>query len=88
MRNTPTRTRQDSPHDVGTLWTMQSGDRSARCALMTWATDWELRVLVEGQVLLTQRCNTATEAFEIAERWRLRMAGRGWEQLKPRPHVA
>ena len=83
MRNTPARSRQEVPRDVGTLWTMQRSDRCARCALLTGTSDWELRVLVEGDVLLTEHCNTAADAFEVAERWRLRMLGRGWEQLRP-----
>jgi hypothetical protein len=62
---------------------MRRSERSARCALMTGAADWELRVLVEGDILLTERCSTAADAFEVAERWRQRMLLRGWHQVKP-----
>ena len=88
MRNIPAGAREDAPHDVGTLWTMRRSERSARCALMTSASDWELRVLVEGDVLLTERCNTAADAFEVAERWRHRMLVRGWQQVKPGVRIA
>ena len=83
MRTVSMGSSENAPHDVGTLWTMRRSERCARCALMTWASDWELRVLVEGDVLLTERCRTAADAFEVAERWRLRMLGRGWNQVKP-----
>jgi hypothetical protein len=83
MRNLPTRPRENAPDDVGTLWTMRRSERCARCALMTQASEWELRVLVEEDVLLTERCNTAADAFEVAERWRHRMLLRGWQQVKP-----
>ena len=83
MRNLTTGPRENVRHDVGTLWTMRRSERSARCALMTGATHWELRVLIEGDVLLTERCKTAADAFEVAERWRCRMLVRGWQQVKP-----
>jgi hypothetical protein len=69
---------------VGTLWTMQRRERTARCALMPWPTDWELRVVVDDAILLTERCGTADEAFAVAERWRHRLLDRGWQQIVPR----
>jgi hypothetical protein len=78
-----TRARQETPNDVGTLWTMRRQGLAARCALIAWPGDWELRVLVDGEILLTERCPRGNEAFALAERWRGRMLKQGWEQLVP-----
>jgi hypothetical protein len=82
--------RQEPPNDVGTLWMMQRLECSARCALMAWPGSWELRVLVDGDILLSEGCTRADEAFELAERWKHRMLDQGWRQVLPRsgPHVA
>ena len=79
------RTRQDAPNDVGTLWTMQRSGHAARCALMTWLGDWELRVVVDGDTLLSERCPRGPEAFAIAELWKRRMIEKGWRQVLPSP---
>jgi hypothetical protein len=76
--------RQDPFNDVGTLWTMRRQDYAARCALIAWPDDWELRVLVNGEVLLAERCERADEAFTLAERWKQRMLDQGWRQVLPR----
>lgn len=55
----------------------------ARCALMAWTTDWELRVLVDGDTLLSERCPRGAEAFALADEWRYRMLDQGWLQVVP-----
>lgn len=86
MRSRTLRTsREDGPNDVGTLWTMHRRERSARCALMAWPRTWELRVLLDSETLLTERCGRADEAFALAERWKHRMLEQGWQQIVPRP---
>ena len=84
MRTRTSRTPgQDSPNDVGTLWTMQRGRHSARCALMAWPASWELRVVVASEILLTEHCADAGDAFTLAEGWKLTMHDRGWRQVLP-----
>ena len=56
----------------------------ARCALMAWPADWELRVLVDGEILLAERCPRGAEAFALADEWRCRMLNQGWLQIVPR----
>jgi hypothetical protein len=86
MRNRTARTsRRDIANDVGTLWTMRRRQHSARCALMAWPDGWELRVLVDREILLTERCARADEAFALADRWRHRMLEQGWQQIVPQP---
>ena len=53
---TPRTSRQDTQHDVGTLWTMERQHHKARCALMQWPAGWELRVVAGGETLLTEHC--------------------------------
>lgn len=76
-------TRQDTPDDVGTLWTMQRLGHGARCALMASLGEWELRVLVDGDTLLAERCPRGGEAFALAEVWKRRMIEQGWRQVIP-----
>jgi len=73
----------DTPNDVGTLWTMQRRDRSARCALIAWPARWELRVIVGSEILLTKQCTNADEAFTLGERWKRGLHERGWRQIVP-----
>jgi hypothetical protein len=77
-------TRQDQPHDVGTLWTMERRERRARCALMAWADEWELRIIIDGVVILTERADGADATFEMAAQLKERMAAEGWRQIVPR----
>jgi hypothetical protein len=84
MRRTPRASREDTPNDVGTLWTMQRWGTRARCALMAWPEGWELRVLVDGEPLLEERCARADEAFALADTWKHRMREQGWQQIVPR----
>ncbi len=84
MRNGTRRHREDKPSDVGTVWTMKRLDHAARCALLALPEGWELRVLVDGESLLAERCTRADEAFELAARWKRRMLDQGWLQVVPR----
>lgn len=73
----------DAPRDVGTLWMMRRSGHLVRCALLAWTVDWELRVVVDGETLLSERCPRGAEAFSLAERWRGRMLDQGWQQIVP-----
>jgi hypothetical protein len=75
--------RDESAYDAGTMWTMRRHGRTARCALLSLAREWELRVLVDGQPLLARRCLEAKHAHEVAEEWKRRMAEKGWSQVRP-----
>ena len=74
----------EAPEDVGTLWTMQRLESSARCALMACSGRWEVRVLVDGTLLLAEPCGRADVAFHLADRWKQRMLQDGWHQIVPR----
>jgi len=37
--------------------------------------------------LRSERCGSHQESFELAARWRERMAERGWQPLRRPPHV-
>ena len=74
---------REVPDDVGTLWSMRRLGCVARCALMAWPAEWELRVLVDGEILLAEHCPRGAEAFALADEWRRRMLGQGWLQIVP-----
>jgi hypothetical protein len=75
--------KRPAPKDAGTLWSMRRGGLAARCALLAWSTRWELRVLVDGAALLSERCDGPEKAFQLAERWKRRLSERHWQQILP-----
>lgn len=77
------RPQQETPDDVGTLWTVWRFGRQARCALMSWPEDWELRIVVDSDILLAQRCARGRKAFSLAGEWRNRMLAQGWDPTVP-----
>jgi hypothetical protein len=81
--NIPARERQDILDDIGTLWTLRRSGHSARCALMAIAGKWEPRVIVDGTIILAERCPRGAEVFALIERWKRRMLDDGWRQVVP-----
>ena len=74
--------------DVGTLWTMRRHEHRARCALIARPNNWELRVLVDGTLLVAERCERGAEMFALAESLKQKMLGAGWQQIVPRPAMS
>lgn len=74
--------RDHSLRDIGTLWTLTRGESSARCVLMALPVGLELRVLKDGAILRTERCERHDQACALAERWRDRMMDRGWVRVR------
>ena len=68
------------PHDVATLWTLRRAEYTARCSLLSWSPDCELRVVMENDILVRKHCRTTADAFELAEHWRRGLLEHGWEQ--------
>jgi hypothetical protein len=83
--NIAARERQDTLDDIGTLWTLRRSGLSARCALMAIAGEWEPRVIVDGTIILAERCPRGAEVFALIERWKRRMLDDGWRQVVPTP---
>ena len=71
------------PPVVGTLWTLQRREHTARCALLAWPDGWEVRVLVDGETMVSERCTRSHEAFTLAETWKTRLTGQLWQQIIP-----
>lgn len=71
--------------DVGTLWTLRRHDHRARCALIARPHSWEIRVLVDGALLMAERCERGADTFALAESLKQRMLAAGWQQVVPRP---
>jgi hypothetical protein len=72
----------DVRRDIGTLWTLSRGESTARCALVALGVGLELRVLLDGDILRAERCGKYEDAFELADRWRVRMTDRGWVNVR------
>lgn len=73
----------DGAYDAGTLWRMTRNGCTARCALWSFADRWELRVTVDAELLLSKRGANVPDLFSLAERWKERMAHRGWTKATP-----
>ena len=71
------------PQDVGTLWTLRRDEYIASCTLLSWSPDWEVRVVMQKDILVAKRCRTTAAAFELAEHWRRGLLEHGWEQFIP-----
>jgi hypothetical protein len=67
--------------ELGTLWTVRRGPHTAQCTLLWLPYNWELRVVLNGVTLLSERCRTQDEVVSIARTWRGRMASRGWSPV-------
>ena len=72
-----------TPYDAGTLWTMHQSNKRARCALIAWPAEWELRVIVDGRAFWSQRCPRGADAFSLAETWKRRMVDQDWTLIVP-----
>jgi hypothetical protein len=69
--------------ELGTLWTLKRDDRFASCGLVALGDTYEVSVSVDGNLLLAQKVELRHEVFGTAERWRARMAERGWKKVAP-----
>ena len=72
-----------SQRDIGTLWTLKRGESTVLCSLSVISDGLELRVVMDGTILRSDRCDRHEKAFELAERWRMRMIDRGWMKVMP-----
>jgi hypothetical protein len=86
--SSPAPGRREIPDNVGTLWTLRRSEHTARCALMALVGEWEPRVIVDGHVILAERCPRGDQAFALAESWKRRMLHDGWQQVVPPPAPA
>jgi hypothetical protein len=65
------------------MWTMQCDGLTARCALLALSRRWEIRVIVDGSIMLTEECARPDDAFSLAERWKSRLGEQRWQQIVP-----
>ena len=72
----------NGPQDVGTLWILRRREFTARCALLAWPDEWEVRVVIEGETLLTDRHSRTIDAFTLAADWKRRLLEQAWEPVR------
>jgi hypothetical protein len=73
--------------DVGTVWTLRRHTNTARCALLKDPKGWELRVIVNGDKLLSKSSGRLAELLTLADAWKLRMTDHGWTSLPRSPEL-
>jgi hypothetical protein len=67
------------------LWTTARPDHEAGCVLVCANGEWELRVHMDGTLLLQRRCARSADAFAIAEEWKRRLVAQGWTPVGSNP---
>jgi hypothetical protein len=70
-------------YDAGTLWRMTRNGWTARCALWSLPDRWELRVIVDADLLFSESSPHMHDLFTLAEEWKDRMARDGWKRVVP-----
>ena len=64
--------------EMSPLWTLHRNLRTAVCTIDSCPTGWLLRVAVNEETLLIQRCGSSEEAFAVGDRWQLLLGEQGW----------
>ena len=70
------------------LWTLVRRDYRAHCVVTATTEGHEVRVHLEGQVILQRAAGRIEDMFALAELWRERLWAAGWAAdvtLRPKP---
>jgi hypothetical protein len=63
--------------ELGDAWTLKSGDKTARCSLVSHPLGWELRLLT-SDLLRSQACRSSDEVLHTQELWQAALLAKGW----------
>lgn len=66
------------PKELDDLFRLSKGTKSARCTIWSHWSGWELKLLVDGELLQTQVCRAEDEVFSTGARWKAAMIEKGW----------
>ena len=78
--NTQVREPQTSPAGPRSerLVELSRGDRLAICDCLYGGVDWEVRLVVQGELWYRERCATWKQVVETAGRWKGALSAKGW----------
>lgn len=68
------------PKQLGELFVLKKGTRTATCELWSHAFGWELRLFVgkQTEIVQTQVCRSEDEVFATGDAWKVKMQEKGW----------
>jgi hypothetical protein len=64
--------------ELDDAWTLQKGERTARCVLMSHLFGHELRLLIDGELRRSQVCRSVEEILTTHEAWKAAMIEKSW----------
>jgi hypothetical protein len=69
-----------SPVELGELFVLKKGKRTARCVLETHQLGWEVRLFIGSQleVVQSQVCRTQDDVLTTGEQWKAAMLEQAW----------
>ena len=69
-----------SPVELGELFILHRGKRTARCVLRIHQLGWEVRLFIGTQldVVQSQVCRTQDDVLMTGEQWKAAMIEKGW----------
>jgi hypothetical protein len=63
---------------LGPMWTVTKNGRTAACSLATHVLGWELRILLDGELIRSEVCKTEPGVFDTSDGWRRDCEAKGW----------
>lgn len=64
--------------ELGAMWTLHKGARTATCKLGTHPLGWELVVTLDREMVQTQVCKFERDVLDTSETWRAVWESKGW----------
>jgi hypothetical protein len=66
------------PQKLGDLWTLTRGALTMRCALVTHAHGWEIKLTAGSGFSRVEVCKSQREVFDTSDAWRAEATSKGW----------
>jgi hypothetical protein len=66
------------PRELGDLFVVQKGSKTARCQLVTNQLGWECPLLVGQELVQSQVCRHQDDVFTTGETWKAAMLEKDW----------
>ena len=61
------------------MWTFHKGTRTAECVVWPHVVGWELRLMVNAELLQSQICRSDDDLTTTQDQWHAAMRERGWQ---------
>ena len=69
---------QGPPVRVSSGWKLTKDSHSAECELFAHQLGWELRLLIDQDLRMSQVCRSQDDVLTTGEQWKVAMIEKGW----------